>query len=514
MKSLLLLCLLGSLALTTPPLVIAQSNPEWMWANKVAGAETTPGRHIFTNAAGITYWLGSFTGTVQVGTSQFTSHGASSDILLVCYDAAGGVQWAHQVSNGTGEEKGYGITVDESGNIYLTGTFQGEATFGTTTITSNSNSVDYFVMKMNASREIQWATSGGQSSSDEIFSIGVDTEGNSYLAGRISIVDEHPKDYAYLAKYSSGGQLLWSRTFRDMTLPYHTTRNTFYDIAVDKAGNSYAVGSLVTLYTDGHHGILVAKHDKDGNLQWRKVETGRYGHGIGFGIATDNQGNCFTTGEFYGNVSFGNIGRFGDNDAFIVKYAADGTAVWVSQSGGREGEQGRGIVVDEAGNSYVTGYFQETARFGEQSLTSNGDKDMFIAQYDPQGTLVWVKQAGGSGTDIGYKPGVDKAGNVYVNGWFNGTVSFDSHSQTADAGGSTMLGRLPSPTCTNMYTVKSGDWNDATVWSCGKVPTSLNSVTISAGHTITLSTNREVHSVQLLGSLHLAEGYSLALTQE
>ncbi|GAB3173128.1 NHL repeat-containing protein [Telluribacter humicola] len=494
-------------------MAVAQSNPQWMWAEKVAGAETTPGRHIYTNSDGITYWLGSFTGTIQVGTSQFSSQGASSDILLVCYDASGGVQWAHQVSNGTGEEKGYGITLDESGHMYLTGTFQGEAAFGSTTITSNSNSVDYFVLKMNANREIQWATSGGQSSTDEIFSIGVDSEGSSYLAGRISIVNEHPKDYAYLAKYSSGGQLLWSRTFRDMTLDYYTTRNTFYDVAVDKAGNSYATGSLVTTYTDGHHGILVTKHDKDGNLLWRKVENSRYGHGTGFGIATDNQGNCFVTGEIYGNMTFGELYLFGENDACIVKYAADGTAVWARKSGGTNVEEGRGIIVDEAGNSYVTGHFQGTTQFGEQSLTSNGDKDMFIAHYDPQGTLVWVKQAGGSGTDIGYKPGVDKAGNVYVNGWFNGTVNFDSHSKTADAGGSTILGRLQSPDCTHMYTVKSGNWNDATVWSCGKVPTSLNSVTITAGHTITLTSNGDAHSVQLLGDLHMAEGYSLALVQ-
>ena len=56
-------------------------------------------------------------------------------------------------------------------------------------------------------------------------------------------------------------------------------------------------------------------------------------------------------------------------------------------------------------NSYVTGFFADSATFGagevnETTLTSPGSPDIFLAKYNTDGLLLWVKQAGGSADDL------------------------------------------------------------------------------------------------------------------
>jgi len=112
-----------------------------------------------------------------------------------------------------------------------------------------------------------------------------------------------------------------------------------------------------------------------------------------------------------------------------------GTAVfaqelsWIKAAGGTNGDRGRGIAVDSAGNSYVTGYFSGTATFSTSplvQLTSAGSFDVFIAKYDSNGSLVWAKSAGGIGNDQGGGIAVDSTGNSYVTGAFEGTATFST----------------------------------------------------------------------------------------
>lgn len=81
-------------------------------------------------------------------------------------------------------------------------------------------------------------------------------------------------------------------------------------------------------------------------------------------------------------------------------------------------------VCDAAGNFYVTGSFEGIARFGTNSLSSNGGyafDDMYVVKYDPAGNVLWAKSAGGSDKDYGTAITLDGAGGVFVAG--------TSHSQ-------------------------------------------------------------------------------------
>jgi len=104
--------------------------------------------------------------------------------------------------------------------------------------------------------------------------------------------------------------------------------------------------------------------------------------------------------------------------------------------------------VDGNGNIYITGYFNGTSDFdpglGVANLTSAGREDIFISKLDANGNYLWVKGMGGSEVDQGYSIAVDREGNVYTTGYFQGTADFDPGPDIADlvsAGGADSAGR-------------------------------------------------------------------------
>ncbi|HEU4716737.1 MAG TPA: SBBP repeat-containing protein [Bacteroidia bacterium] len=89
---------------------------------------------------------------------------------------------------------------------------------------------------------------------------------------------------------------------------------------------------------------------------------------------------------------------------------------WGHEAGGAGNDEAMAIATDPNGYSYVTGYFNSTASFGPNSLTSSGGADIFVAKYSPGGTCLWVRGFGGVNNDAGHGIALDAAGNCYVTG--------------------------------------------------------------------------------------------------
>ena len=157
------------------------------------------------------------------------------------------------------------------------------------------------------------------------------------------------------------------------------------------------------------------------------------------GIAVDGAGNSYVTGIFgsFSSATFGpgetnetTLTSAGFEDIFVAKYDASGALVWAKRAGGTGLDVGVGIAVDGSGNSYVTGFFRDSATFGpgetnETTLTSAGDGlgTIFVAKYDASGDLVWAKRAGGR-QDSGNGIALDGSGNSYVTGSFADSAIF------------------------------------------------------------------------------------------
>lgn len=170
---------------------------------------------------------------------------------------------------------------------------------------------------------------------------------------------------------------------------------------------------------------------------WAKA-TGGPNDDRGNSIAIDASGNVYTTGLFWGTVDFDpGAGTFnltstiGWSNMFISKLNNSGNFVWAKAITGTGISWGSAIAVDLAlgGNIYTTGLFTGTVDFdpgvGTFNLTSTGGNDIFITKFDSAGNFIWARKIGGTDHDIGQSLAIDVAGNVYITGYFTGTVDFD-----------------------------------------------------------------------------------------
>jgi len=429
--------LLSTLVLTARLGSAAEPPPDFLWAAKAGGSDIDAGYSIAADASGNVYVTGFFSGTATFGNTNLSSSGLE-DIFVAKYDAAGTLQWARQ-AGGSACDEGLGIAVDGTGNVFVTGFFQGNASFGTTNLTSFGQS-DVFVAKYDPAGNLVWVSQAGSRDYDEANAIALDDAGNAYVTGYFDgnarfgsnvLANVSLSDNIFVAKCDSAGHFLWARGAGG------TNDDVGNGIAVDAANNVYVTGAfagaatfastnLAGTGTNGSRDIFVAKYDSSGSLLWVR-QAGGANDDQGDAIAADSAGNAYVTGKIFGAAAFGNTNVIGRGvDMFLAKYDSVGNLLWARVAGGNSiyGDGGFGVTLDPSGNPCVAGYFSGIANFGPTNVPTAGLEDIFVAKYDYAGNLLWVRQAGGSDLDVGYAIAGDGAGNLYLTGFFVATATF------------------------------------------------------------------------------------------
>ncbi|RLA18403.1 MAG: hypothetical protein DRQ62_13620 [Gammaproteobacteria bacterium] len=375
-------------------------DPTLLWANQMGGPGADVGRSITTDTDGNVYTTGYFREIVDfdpgAGTTILTSVG-DYDIFIQKLDNNGNFIWVKQMG-GTSSDKGFSIATDANGNIYTTGQFLNTVDFdpgaGTFNLTSAGSS-DIFVLKLDNNGDFIWAKQMGGTIDDMGLALAVDNNGNVYTTGFfLNTVDFDPG--AGIANLSSVG---------------------------------------------GSRDMFIQKLDTSGNFIWVK-QMGGSGDDGGLSIATDADGNIYSTGNFESTVDFDpgagitNLTSAGNQDGFIQKLDNSGNLIWVRQIGGISWDWGRSLTTDTDGNVYTLGYFNETVDFDPgadiTNFTSAGESDIFIQKLDTNGDLIWARQMGGPNSDYGFSIATDANGNVYTTGWFEYTVDFDPGVDTTN----------------------------------------------------------------------------------
>lgn len=155
------------------------------------------------------------------------------------------------------------------------------------------------------------------------------------------------------------------------------------------------------------------------------------------GVTTDASGNVFTTGSFDNTTDFDpgpgvlNLTATGSvSDIYLSKLNANGDLAWAFSLGCVTSGAGTGIATDAAGNVYVAGYFSGTVDFDPGPGTTNltaGGR--FLCKYDTNGNLIWAL-ALASTLSVDLTMAVDAADNLYLAGGFSGTADFDPGAGT------------------------------------------------------------------------------------
>lgn len=297
--------------------------------------------------------------------NTFNSIAQKANIVTTKTDQSGSVVWQTEY-NGTESEFDYGaaVTVDGSGNVFVTGASHA----------SDDYTFDVVVIKYNSSGVQQWATTfnGTGNSTDipsDILLIGSDI----YVCAA-SVGSTTNYDYLLL-KLNASGVVQWNKRYDYASL---------YDIpghlATNSSGNIIVSGASQSSTTNWDYTSL--KYNTSGTLLDTKRNTATgYGFDRPTGLVVDADDNFYITGYTFNGSNY---------DMRTIKLDDDLSTIWTKTENGGAEDGSNGVCIDEDANIYIAGF----------SESSTGNKLMRIIKYDSSGTKLWTKTLQNSSNDI------------------------------------------------------------------------------------------------------------------
>lgn len=419
------------------------------------------GNSVAVDGLGNVYVIGNYGASISFGATTLSVAGAN-DVFIAKYNSNGDMAWVQRIT-GDGTDEGKGIAVDANGDIYVVGQVSTNAGFFNTTANVISNSpvrrqtngpTDVFVAKYNRDGQMLWNKLYGGGSPDQGVGIAVHTSG-IYITGFFSAPSAtfgsttiqasggEGKYDAFLAKLNGNGDAIWAVSCGGFENDYASS------VAVDTEGNAYMTGNFSspatfrsasgasTVYSsNATPDIFLAKYSSSGNLvAFHNSNSGT----PAFGSSVAVSGSAvYVTGTIQG-ANYGNtqVNYRGGGDIFLAKYNLTNLSVeWVKTAGGAGADAGNGVVVDKSGNVYITGLISNTSTFDNTSVSSSGNTDVFLAQYDSNSTFKFVKTAGGGGADGGTSLAVNTAGNLLLlSGFYSSSFVFGTAPALSYSGG-------------------------------------------------------------------------------
>ncbi len=347
---------------------------------------------------------------------------------------------------GSGGETAYSVAIDSLGDAYVTGV-TASTNFPTTSSayqTTYAGDGDVFVTEFNP-------TGTGVVFSTYLGGSGVDTPSQIYLApstGNIFLVGSTQSNNfpttstafqphyggnqdAFLTEMKpDGSALIYSTYIGGTEIDFGTA------LALDASGNVYVTGSTqstdfptlnpLQLANDGLYDAFVTEVNPTTGALVYSTYLGGSLSDYGTGIFVDGEGNVYVSGYTYSsNFPTQNAlqsSLAGGSDIFITKFTPGSSALLFSTYlGGSSIDRSLAMVVDSAGNIYLTGDTQ-SANFpvtaSAYQATLLGTDNAFITKVAPGGTsLVFSTYFGGGQTDQATAMAVDPAGNIYITGF-------------------------------------------------------------------------------------------------
>ncbi|EQB62605.1 MAG: hypothetical protein RBG1_1C00001G0184 [candidate division Zixibacteria bacterium RBG-1] len=364
------------------------------------------------NSNGDTLWTRSYNGLgngIDVATSiavdnsgnvyatGYTDNGSSDDFTTIKYSSTGDTVWVRNY-NGPGDrlDQAHALAIDNSGNVYVTGSSRG----------SGGTLRDYATIKYSSIGDTLWVRrydgpAGGQD--DDCFAIALDNSGYVYVTGYSRGVGSG-RDYTTI-KYNSVGDTLWVRRYDGPG----NGNDIAVALKVDNVGNVYTTGYSTGVGTGFDYATV--KRNSLGDTLWVR----RY-NGPGFGddsakaIVIDSSGDVYVTGS--------SVGSGTGYDYTTIKYNSIGDTLWLRlyNGAGNGADLAQALALDFQGNLYVTGYSWNGSSY-----------DYLTIKYNSIGDTVWTRSYNGTGNgdDIAQAISVDKFLNLYLTGYSWNGGSYD-----------------------------------------------------------------------------------------
>lgn len=429
------------------------------WVVTYGGNNDVEGSSLSKDGDGNLIIGGSYSGTADLdpgpAVSNFTALGYE-DVFIQKLDSNGNFLWAKSIH---GSSLSFGeSTVDDFGNIYLTGSYRYSIDFdpgpNVHTVSTTGGNAESYILKLDPHGDFLWVrTTAG---SDWVYgeALAIDQDQNVVAVGNykgttdfdpgpgsLTFSNLSPDEDAYIWKLDSLGNLIWAKEFG------HGDNSFPRGIEVDEFGNILITGThwgIVDLdpgtpnLPSAHQGsrdVFLLKLNPSGDLNWARV-FGSSSVEETIGLATDSSGSIYMAGEFRGTVDFDpgpgiyNLTSGGDNDIYTIKLDSGGNFAWGTSMGDVSYDLAYGIFANRSGYVVTVGNVTQTVDLdpgpGNYSFTAS-NRDIFIQVLDHNGDFVWARglHCPGLGLDKGKAGLITEEGDIVFTGGFGAPMDFD-----------------------------------------------------------------------------------------
>jgi len=370
---------------------------------------------IATDNSGNSYFTGYM--NANWGNPIIPLHGTRYDIVVVKISSEGILIW-NTFLGSLANDQGFGITVDRSGYIYVTGVSNG--TWGNP-VNAFVGGGEIFVAKLDGNGNLLANTFLGSMSSDRGDGITIDSLNNIIIGGDSlanwgsPIRNFSGGSDAFVAKLDPNLNLLWNTFLGSILSDYG------YAISCDRSGNIYTAGQSnsnwgnpVRAFSGNSNEGFVAKLDGNGNLLWNTFLGSSLSDNI-FSISTDDSGKTYVAGN--SSATWGNPIRpysAGFMDGFAAKLDTNGNLLWNTFLGSFSNDIILGSALNRYGDFFVGGSSSDT--WGSPVHNISGIVDAFVAKLDTNGNLIRNTFLGSSGMESSMELAADRSGDILVSG--------------------------------------------------------------------------------------------------
>jgi len=288
------------------------------------------------------------------------------DVYLVKTDAQGDTTWT-RTFGGTSVEQGEDVQQTSDGGYIIAGY----------TSSYGAGSMDFYLVKTDASGNQEWSQTYGGSALDWAFSVQQTQDGGFIVTGSTQSYGAGSHDI-WLIKTDASGNQEWNRTFGGSEYDHGNS-------VLQTSDGGYIIAGVTLSYGAGSYDFWLIKTDASGTEEWNYT----------FGGTEDDQGNSVQQTVDGGYIIAGHTNSYGagDYDVYLVKTDGSGIEEWSQTYGGSYMDIGESVWQTSDGGYILTG---ETKSYGA------GSYDVYLVKTDASGTEEWSRAYGGWDDDKGY----------------------------------------------------------------------------------------------------------------
>ncbi len=467
-KFILIACFLASFTTFTQ---------EWEWVRTISGQANDTGHSIEVDDSGYVFmtgrskWQTTFEdpsnpiGPIMIG---------DRDTYISKYSPNGNLIWAKQAGTPKAPlyDLGYCVKSDKNGGCYVCGIYNDTSFFGNDTLIS-SGLKDGYLTHLNANGDFLWSKRFGGIGNDFAKGISVDSDGNVYVCGSfegaitfngnsIGSINQYG---AIIIKYDQNGNFL---DYLQLASNY---KCSFEKLIFDDSNNIYVTGSIhgygiingttiSSLNSASWNDMILIKLSNDFNsVLWSTSGGGSY-YDIG-NILTKDSNSIYVGGAYSNTATFDTIttvynsnvtgaNSYLHRDAFIASYDLNGNIKWLKSFGDDGIDEVLGLKMSKSGYLYAAGFYVDTITIDDTTLISTPNiTNGFILKLDTLGNLIWAKSVPNNLNTRLYGLTLDKYENIFVTGDFYGTINFNNNITFTGQNRDAYGGKLVQPPSTN-----------------------------------------------------------------